>query len=116
MSVSATLNCDWQLGNNQDGIVEGNQEIIQDIETLLRQWRGTWFVNLNEGVNWGLILGSPNNQDRLRRTVITQVLSVFGVLSIDDLTITVKNNRRAAIEMTITTAFSDQLTIDVEIQ
>ncbi|MBQ2285552.1 MAG: hypothetical protein II244_07805 [Clostridia bacterium] len=98
-------NWDWTFGNGQLNYSRNINAVALDIQMRLKEWYNDCFFNLNQGIPWGVRLGSHNQKQLLDEDVQNTVLSVEGVLNIFNFTSQV-NGRRYTCQFEVYTAYS----------
>lgn len=85
---------------------DATEGVAQNIYTRLKLWLGEWFLNTDDGTDWsGRCLGK-NSVQSAEAEIRQRILNTAGVLSINDLTISVDDNTRAvSVNGSITTEF-----------
>ena len=102
-------NRDWRFGKGRAVYKRNADAIAQNILTRLRSFRGDWYLDVDAGVNWIELLGSPGPEKRIIRAVESTVLQTDGVISIQRLGIIRRNsNRGVTIELQYTDVFTQQ--------
>lgn len=77
-------------------IIRGVDVIVQNLRIRLRLWLGTWFLDLNVGIPKDRVYGK-NKDPRVIRELFTRVvLSVPGIVRVEDLNVTIDNATRRA--------------------
>ena len=97
------LTQDGDLYFSENGDVEFTQSVIQAIAIRLRWFLGEWRINTNYGIPYydEILIKNPSMallDDRIR----TEILSVDGVESIENLDISIdKKTRKCSISFTV---------------
>ena len=97
------LNNDLDFTGSRANEIEGKEEIAQRVGVRLKKWLGEWFLNNEEGIDYlGLIFTRDYSPERVKTEIISQVLDVEGVTSIDDYN-QVKNDRELVVSFNLFT-------------
>lgn len=97
------LNNDLDFTESKPNVIEGKEEIAQRVEVLLKKWLGEWFLNNQEGIDYlGLIFTRNYSPERIKTEIISKVLDVEGVTSIDDYR-QVKNDKELVVSFNLFT-------------
>lgn len=105
MRVRKITNGDYCLGHGDSEFFTDQAEAVaQDCMTRLALWRGTWFIDTQEGTPWiQQILGKHDAVDVVLRN---RILETQGVLSLEEFeSILNPDNRRLTITATINTIY-----------
>lgn len=100
-------NGDYVLGHgNLDFYQDSPDGVAQNVMTRLKLWRGTWFIDTQEGTPWlQQILGRHDAVDVVIRS---RILGTPGVRSIDSFeAILDPDTRRLSVRATISTIYGD---------
>lgn len=90
-------NNDLVILNGDLVLVRGTNAIVQDIHSVLQFFKGEWFLDTSQGIDWmGLAFVKNPDLNRLRAAIRSALLSVQGVTSIEALTINFDAQTRAA--------------------
>ena len=87
-------NLDWRFGKGRAVYKRNADAIAQNILTRLRSFRGDWYLDVDAGVNWIELLGSPGPEKRIIRAVESTVMQTEGVISIQELKIIRRDSTR----------------------
>lgn len=98
---------DMKLGHgNSDFYADSAEGVAQNVVTRLALWRGTWFIDIDEGTPWlQQVLGKKTAveaviRDRILQTPGVQELTNFQAIFDPD-------TRRISVQATITTAYGN---------
>ena len=109
-------NLDWRFGKGRAVYKTNAKAIEQNVQTRLRSFRGDWYLDVDAGVNWIELLGSPGTEKRIIRAVESTVLQTEGVISIQELKIVGRDsNRGVTIQLQYTDVFAQQLLKTMEL-
>lgn len=98
---------DYVMGHgNLDLYQDEADGVAQNVMTRLKLWRGTWFIDTQEGTPWlQQILGRHDAVDVVIRS---RILETPGVRSIDSFeAILDPDTRRLSVRATISTIYGD---------
>lgn len=96
---------DWTFGQSLANYSEGDEAIVQNAVTRVKEFRNDWLWNINTGADWFNILSQKNNEDIIKREVARLLLASEGVSMINNLSIASKENE-FQIRVTITTIYN----------
>lgn len=96
MSTRRLINNDYSFGNSQADMITGLDECLQKCKTTWMQLRGEWFLDSRDGTPWGDVLGQKTDTQALIELVKRTLIKVDGVISIDEVDVTI-DDRRAYI-------------------
>lgn len=77
-------NNDWTFGQNLTNYVQDEYAVILDIKMRLKEWFRDCFFELDKGIPWRTRLGFHNQKEQLDNDIINTIMSVDGVLNIDN--------------------------------
>ena len=97
--------------------VEGIDQIVQQVRTILLTCQGEWFLDLAAGTPWFTrIIGHKFNSGQINITVRDAILSVVGVASIQDIVSERGSAPRSAnIRVTVLTTQGVEAIVETEI-
>ncbi len=79
---------DLLIENDDLEIIEGLDEIAQDLDTRLNFWKGEWFLDTRLGVPWlEKVLGQKPRLPVVKNVIRNVALDTPGVIAITDLTL-----------------------------
>ena len=97
---------DWTINNNIFGILTGNYEIIQNVETRVKEQIQDCFFNLNAGINWLNLPKTQSDINDLISTIQNKIAATNGVTAVIDISYTLKD-RNLKIIANYKTPYSD---------
>lgn len=115
-SFEPTVN-DLVIENNAPVMVEGIDQIAQQVRAILLICQGEWFLDLAAGTPWFTrIIGHKFNAGQINITVRDAILSVDGVASIRDIT-SVRGSavRSANVKVKVLTTQGAEVIIEAEV-
>ena len=99
-------NGDWTINNNIFTVLTGNYEIVQNVETRIKEQIQDCFFNLEAGINWlNMPKGNSQIQD-LISTVQNVIGSTNGVTAVIDISY-ILDGRNLNITANYKTLFTD---------
>lgn len=108
MKTRRLIESDYSFGNSQTDFIEGLEALKQSCLTRLRQFKGEWFLNEEDGTDWDSVLANRYQQNALINLIKQKLLTVLGVNSIPVLNVEFDNQSRYAnIEATINTIYGE---------
>ncbi len=111
MATRQLIGGDWTFGKGVDNYLTGNAEIAQNVSTRIKSFKYDWFLDGEAHIDWFGILGQQNNEQEILDEVRRVTLSTEGVAKITNLEVLSITDRKADIELTITTVLND--TVDI---
>ena len=103
-ALKLTNDGDIDFTNGQFSIVEGEEEIRQNIEIRLSTRQGEWFLDTNFGLDHNDILGKVFNEDQVRNAIIRSLRQEPRVIEIDFVNVTIDaENRNTTVSFRFTT-------------
>jgi len=114
--VTATRN-DLIIEGDAPAMVDGVDQIAQQVRSILLTCQGEWFLDLAAGTPWFTrIIGHKFNAGQINITVRDAILSVRGVASIRDLT-SVRGSaaRSASVTVKVLTTQGAEVIIEAEV-
>lgn len=96
---------DWTFGAGRNNYVSGLQEVVQDIYTRLCCQLGDCFFDQGTGIDWFNLLGSTNNELRIKLAISATILNTPFVNSLLQLSVSVGNSRNLNISYSATTTY-----------
>ena len=110
---SLDKNWDWVFCGKQAYITR-TDEVVQNIQTRLKQWKYNCFFALNDGIDWAYYGGSKDTEQDIADEVQAMVIKTDGVYKINDISVS-KNDRTLNININIDTIYTKNININVEI-
>ncbi len=96
---------DWEFGQGLQNYKTEQNEIVQNILATLKSWKDDCFFDLDYGISWGEILGSFNTSQLAKKDISTAILGVDGVERINDLQMSLNENRTLTINLNVSTIY-----------
>lgn len=72
-------------GQNDLRMVEGDDELVQCVRDILTTNLGEWFLNLEHGFPWYMVLGEKYDRERVTEELIAAVLQEDRVQSVEEI-------------------------------
>lgn len=108
MKTRRLIDGDYSFGNGQADFIEEIEALKQSCLTRLRQFKGEWFLNEDDGTDWQKLLANRYQQNELMNLIKQRLLTVTGVSSVPVLNVEFDNQSRYAnIEATISTIYGE---------
>ena len=108
MKTRRLIDGDYSFGSGQADFIEGLEALKQSCLTRLRQFKGGWFLNEEDGTDWEKVLANQYQQSVLINLIKQKLLTVLGVNSVPVLNVEFDNQSRYAnIEATINTIYGE---------
>ena len=108
---------DLVIEDNAPVMVEGIDQIAQQIRNILLIFQGEWFLDLAAGTPWFTrIIGHKFNSGQINITVREAILSVVGVASIQDIVSERGSAPRSVnIRVTVLTTQGAEVIVETEV-
>jgi len=107
MKVSGLdTNDDWVFGRGLASYKKDADAIGQNVKTRLKAFTDDWFLDTDNGINWFELLGTRDNEAKIRRAIEKSVLQTEGVIAIKSLEITNINNRDLTFQIMYINVFN----------
>lgn len=95
-------------------LVNTPETVAQAVHTRLALWSGEWFLDSNEGTPYLTQVLGTNTRGAYDQAIQERILGTPGVMSIDDYTSSLSQDRVLSISVTIATLYgSTTLTQDL---
>lgn len=85
MSVRQIVDGDYSFGRSKLNIIDNKEACFQTCKTRLMQLRGEWFLNYQDGISWGDVIGHKPNPVILSDLVKRELLAVNGVIKVESI-------------------------------
>jgi phage baseplate assembly protein W len=107
---------------NQDGdleldqfesvkVVEGSEEIKQQIKILLGTNRGEFFLDLNFGIPWLEWFRGEISEEEIRQEIVNQINDIEGVKEVEEINFDlVKESRKSIINFKVRLESEEEIT------
>lgn len=105
---------DWTFGAGKQSYKVDAEAISQNVKTRLQSFRGDFFWNTEEGIDWFNLL-EKGRQAELERALRVTVLTTEGVVAINSFEAIV-NGRELNVSYNIKTIYSQYYVDDVNLQ
>lgn len=99
---------DWTFGKGRSNYITDLAAIRQNIRTRLLSFLGDCFFATNDGIAWFDLLGSKD-QLQVNLAVSSVILNTQFVTGLQQLSISLNDNRQLTIQYEVQTAFSKNL-------
>lgn len=106
---------DWLLGQGKQSYFRDDRAVEADIKTALQTFFQESFYAPDQGVPWFAILGQKD-VDLLNLNVRSAIIKVEGVTNVQDVSLSLDQNRNCVVKYLVTTIYTTQLTGEVTLQ
>lgn len=100
---------DWEFGTGKQDYLTEKDALPQNIKTRLQSFKGDCFFDLDAGVDWWAYLGTKN-QTALKNAIVKQILNTNGVQSVQEIDLTLDENRSLSVSYKVRTIWGDIIT------
>lgn len=76
---------DWTLGRGLVNYIDGHKAIVQKVICRIRSFKNDNPLNMDENIDWILLLGEKNKANEILREVERVTLATDGVIRINSL-------------------------------
>lgn len=115
MKVSKiTHDNDWSFGHGFGDYIYDSNRIAQCVKTRCQSFQNDNWLSLEKHIDWLSLLGNKKTEKIIHRQIYKTIMSVDGVVRVDNILISV-NNRIAAIEIFYTDIFNREISINFEV-
>lgn len=97
---------DWTFGNGKADYLTQDNEILQNVKTRIRSFKGDWFLDQEAGIDWFNLLSDKETSEQILKELDRVVLSTDGVVRIVEMTIDVQG-RDATIFINLDTIYKN---------
>lgn len=80
-------NNDWTFGQSLENYLRGRDTIAQSVKTRIQSFTNDNWLHLEKHINWLFFLGSYGREKDIEREIYKTVMSVEGVVRVDDIQI-----------------------------
>lgn len=106
--VRKLVNNDYSFGQGRNNLISGLPALLQQCKTKLRQLKGEWFLNGDDGAAWFDVIGQSVNYDLLNQIIETCLMTISGVISISGITSSFDSaTRQLSVYVKITTTYGE---------
>lgn len=111
---SIDSNHDWNFGQGQQNYLTGLNAINENNQTRLLEFLGDCFFNLQAGIDWFRLLGTPGTKNEIMLTVRAKLLASFGVTGVNKVS-SILSGRGLNLSYNINTQYTSQFTQELEV-
>ena len=105
---------DWLFGKGIQSYKFDQEAVMQNIQTRLLAFFNNCFFDKNAGIDWMRLLGTPGTQAELQLSCRSVILQSYGVVKINEMSVSV-TNRRAILQFNLNTIFTSQFSANLEV-
>lgn len=98
---------DWTFGASKSNYLTRNQAIALNIQTNISCFLGNCFFDMGRGIDWFNFLAGSKNQLALELAVSAVILNSYGVIGVNQLSVTLDSSRNIVIVYNALTIFRD---------
>lgn len=102
---------DWVMENGEFVVIEGDEQLAQEVRISIETLKGEWFLNPDEGMDREPFLGKNFNENNARSSIIESLMNTSEPLSVEQITFT---TMKRVLYVDITLRKEDGSTLVVE--
>ena len=107
---------DWTFGQGKQNYLSSQKAINQNIQTRLLEFLNNAFWNMNAGIDWTRLLGTPGTKQELILTCRAIILQSFGVNSVNSIdAVYYGNTRNIILSYNINTIYTSNQSVQLQI-
>jgi hypothetical protein len=103
---------DWLFGAGKQSYFRNDLAVETDIKTALQTFYQESFYEPDEGVAWFSLLGQ-RSVDLLNLNIRAAIIKVEGVTSVQNVSVSLDQNRNCVVKYLVTTIYTTQLAGEV---
>lgn len=103
-------NNDWTFGQSKGNYLTYNSAIAQCIQTRVSSFVGNCYFDMGTGVDWLNYLGGSKSELACQLAVSAVILNSFGVIGVNQLLVTLDENRNISLTYNATTIYQGSVT------
>lgn len=77
---------DFIYENGSFVMVQGDEQLAQEVRIAIQTNRGEWFMDYDEGMDRNYLLGKNYNENRARSSIIESLMNVSEPLTVEQIT------------------------------
>jgi hypothetical protein len=102
-------NGDWTFGLSLNNYISGNPMVAQDCQTRVSSFIGNCFFDMGAGIDWFSYLAGSKNQLALELAISAVLLNTYGVIGVNQISVTLDTTRNINIAYNVTTIFTGSI-------
>jgi phage baseplate assembly protein W len=107
-------NGDLVMKNGEIQMIEGDQELAQSVESILKTRQGEFFMDTEFGLNRDNLLGKQADQDAAHDNIVEAVAQESRIATVDEITFSDDHSTRSrTVSLSMTKADDDGETIEL---
>ena len=107
---------DWTFGQGKQNYLSSQKAINQNIQTRLLEFLNNAFWNMNAGIDWTRLLGTPGTKQELTLTCRAIILQSYGVNSVNSIdSVYYGNTRNIILSYNINTIYTQNSSVKFQI-
>lgn len=103
---------DWMFGQGKQSYFRDDKAVEADIKTALQTFYQESFYDPDSGVPWFSLLGQKDVQ-LLNLNVKAAIINIEGVTNVQNVSISLDQNRNCVVKYLVTTIYTTQLSGEV---
>lgn len=118
MSKNRRLNGlgDFTFGRGLADFVKRDDQIVQNVQTRIKEFQNDYFLNLRRGIDWRTLLSTKNADEDITEAVREVTAQTDGVARVLDTGVAKVTDRNATIFIEFITVYNTTLKFDVGVQ
>jgi phage baseplate assembly protein W len=114
MKAPLIVDGDLVMKNGEIVMIDGDQELAQSVESILKTRQGEFFMDTEFGFNRDNLLGKQADQDAAHDDIVEAIAQEERVATVDEITFTDdRSSRSRAVSLSMTKADDDGETIEL---
>ncbi len=98
---------DWTFGKGKENYLTGQLAIAENIQTRILSFLNNCFFDMGAGIDWFILLGTPNTEQQITLNVRAIILQSYGVVNVNSINLNfIQNSRKAVLTYNIDTMFT----------
>jgi hypothetical protein len=106
---------DWMFGKGKQSYFRDDRAVEADIKTALQTFYQESFYDPDAGVPWFSLLGQKD-VELLNLNVKAAIINIEGVTNVQNISISLDQNRNCVVKYLVTTIYTTQLSGEVTLQ
>lgn len=107
---------DWTFGKGKQNYLSENLAIQQNIQTRLLSFFNDAFWDMESGVDWTRLLGTPGTKEEIVLTCRAVILQSYGVTAMNNISaVYYSNTRNLIISYNINTIYTSNFSVQFQL-
>lgn len=97
-AIKLDENGDYIIENGSFVMIEGNEQLAQEVRIAVQTSKGEWFLDLDEGMNREALFAKKFDENNAKTSIIESLMSLSEPLSVESITFN-RVNRLLLVDM-----------------